>query len=116
MIGLKSWPDGQTSDGYFPVIVDPKKVKRARAMAERRKFNPALGRITTAQGGLLGPCNNIFKGITFCQCGAAMTDTTSHSGKYLDLVCSAQNSGRECKVPTRQCWNCLLYTSDAADE
>ncbi|WP_250396811.1 hypothetical protein [Synechococcus sp. MU1651] len=33
-----------------------------------------------------------------------MTDTTSHSGKYLDLVCSAQNSGRECKVPTRQCW------------
>ena len=33
-----------------------------------------------------------------------MTDTTSHSGKYLDLVCSAQNSGRECKFPTRQCW------------
>ena len=32
-----------------------------------------------------------------------MTDTTSHSGKYLDLVCSAQNSGRECKVPKRQC-------------
>ena len=104
VIGRKSWPDGQTSDGYFPVIVDPKKVKRARAMAERRKFNPALGRTTTAQGGLLGPCNNIFKGITFCQCGAAMTDTTSHSGKYLDLVCSAQNSGRNCTVPTRQCW------------
>ena len=104
VIGRKSWPDGQTSDGYFPVIVDPKKVKRARAMAERRKFNPALGRTTTAQGGLLGPCNNIFKGITFCQCGAAMTDTTSHSGKYLDLVCSAQNSGRKCTVPTRQCW------------
>ncbi|MDC3008903.1 recombinase family protein [bacterium] len=104
VIGRKSWPDGQTSDGYFPVIVDPKKVKRARAMAEWRKFNPALGRTTTAQGGLLGPCNNIFKGITFCQCGAAMTDTTSHSGKYLDLVCSAQNSGRNCTVPTRQCW------------
>ena len=34
VIGLKSWPDGQTSDGYYPVIVDPKKVKRARAMAE----------------------------------------------------------------------------------
>ena len=33
-----------------------------------------------------------------------MTDTTSHSGKYLDLVCSAQNSGRKCTVPTRQCW------------
>ena len=104
VIGRKSWPDGQTSDGYFPVIVDPKKVKRAKAMAERRKSNPALGRTTTAQGGLLGPCNNIFKGITFCQCGAAMTDTTSHSGKYLDLVCSAQNSGRNCTVPTRQCW------------
>lgn len=104
VIGRKSWPDGQTSDGYYPVIVDPKKVKRARAMAERRKSNPALGRTTTAQGGQLGPCNNIFKGITFCQCGAAMTDTTSHSGKYLDLVCSAQNSGRKCTVTTRQCW------------
>jgi DNA invertase Pin-like site-specific DNA recombinase len=104
VIGRKSWPDGHTSDGYFPVIVDPKKVKRARAMAERRKANRALGRTTTAQGGLLGPCNNIFKGVTFCQCGAAMTDTTSHSGKYLDLVCSAQNSGRKCTVPTRQCW------------
>jgi DNA invertase Pin-like site-specific DNA recombinase len=104
VIGRKSWPDGQTSDGYFPVIVDPKKVKRARAMAERRKSNPALGRTTTAQEGLLGPCNNIFKGITFCQCGAAMTDTTSHSGKYLDLVCSAQNSGRKCSVPTKQRW------------
>jgi len=104
VIGLKSWPDGQTSDGYYPVIVDPKKVKRAMAMAERRKSNPALGRSTTAQGGQLGPCNTIFKGNTFCQCGAAMTDTTSHSGKYLDLVCSAQNSGRKCTVPTRQCW------------
>ena len=104
VIGRKSWPDGHTSDGYYPVIVDPKRVKRARAMAERRKSNPALGRSTTAQGGQLGPCNNIFKGITFCQCGAAMTDTTSHSGKYLDLVCSAQNSGRKCTVPTRQCW------------
>ena len=104
VIGRKSWPDGQTSDGYFPVIVDPKKVKRARAMAERRKSNPALGRTTTAQEGLLGPCNNIFKGITFCQCGAAMTDTTSHGGKYLDLVCSAQNSGRKCSVPTKQRW------------
>ena len=104
VIGRKSWPDGQTSDGYYPVIVDPKRVKQARAMAERRKSNPALGRTTTAQGGQLGPCNNILKGITFCQCGAAMTDTTSHSGKYLDLVCSAQNSGRKCTVPTRQCW------------
>ena len=104
VIGRKSWPDGQTSDGYYPVIVDPKRVKQARAMAERRKSNPALGRTTTAQGGQLGPCNNILKGITFCQCGAAMTDTTSHSGKYLDLVCSAQNSGRKCSVPTRQCW------------
>ena len=104
VIGRKSWPDGQISDGYYPVIVDPKRVKQARAMAERRKSNPALGRTTTAQGGQLGPCNNIFKGITFCQCGAAMTDTTSHSGKYLDLVCSAQNSGRKCTVPTRQCW------------
>tara|TARA_B100000674_G_scaffold273699_1_gene225987 strand:+ start:233 stop:1987 length:1755 start_codon:yes stop_codon:yes gene_type:complete len=104
VIGRKSWPDGQTSDGYYPVIVDPKRVKRARAMAERRKSNPALGRTTTGRGGQLGPCNNIFKGISFCQCGAAMTDTTSHSGKYLDLVCSAQNSGRKCSVPTRQCW------------
>ena len=104
VIGRKSWPDGQTSDGYYPVIVDPKRVKRARVLAERRKSNPALGRTTTAQGGQLGPCNNIFKGITFCQCGAAMTDTSSHSGKYLDLVCSAQNSGRKCTVPTRQCW------------
>ena len=104
VIGRKSWPDGQTSDGYYPVIVDPKRVKRARVMAERRKSNPALGRTTTGRGGQLGPCNNIFKGISFCQCGAAMTDTTSHSGKYLDLVCSAQNSGRKCSVPTRQCW------------
>ena len=104
VVGRKSWPDGHVSDGYYPVIVDPKRVKRARAMAERRKSNPALGRTTTAQGGQLGPCNNIFKGITFCQCGAAMTDTTSHSGKYLDLVCSAQNSGKACIVPTRQCW------------
>ena len=65
VIGRKSWPDGQTSDGYYPVIVDPKKVKRARAMAERRKSNPALGRTTTAQGGQLGPCNNILNGTTF---------------------------------------------------
>ena len=104
VVGRKSWPDGHVSDGYYPVIVDPKRVKRARAIAERRKSNPALGRTTTGQGGQLGPCNNIFKGITFCQCGAAMTDTTSHSGKYLDLVCSAQNSGKACIVPTRQCW------------
>jgi hypothetical protein len=33
-----------------------------------------------------------------------MTDTTSHGTKYLDLVCSAQNSGKPCIVPTRQCW------------
>ena len=33
-----------------------------------------------------------------------MTDTTSHSGEYLDLVCSSQNNGRKCTVPTRQCW------------
>ena len=64
----------------------------------------ALGRTTTAQGGQPGSWNNIFKGITFCQCGAAMTDTTSPSGQYLDLVCSAQNSGRPCIVPTKQCW------------
>ena len=104
VMGRKAWPDGHVSEGYYPVIVKPEKVKKARELAERRKANPALGRTTTAKGGQLGPCNNILKGITFCQCGAAMTDTTSHSGKYLDLVCSAQNSGRECKVPTRQCW------------
>ena len=104
VMGRKAWPDGHVSEGYYPVIVKPEKVKKARELAERRKANPALGRTTTAKGGQLGPCNNILKGITFCQCGAAMTDTTSHSGKYLDLVCSAQNSGRECKVPTRKCW------------
>ena len=104
VMGRKAWPDGHVSEGYYPVIVKPEKVKKARELAERRKANPALGRTTTAKGGQLGPCNNILKGITFCQCGAAMTDTTSHSGKYLDLVCSAQNSGREYKVPTRQCW------------
>ena len=32
-----------------------------------------------------------------------MTDTTSDGSKYLDLVCSAQNSGKPCIVPTRQC-------------
>ena len=104
VMGRKAWPDGHVSEGYYPVIVKAEKVKKARELAERRKSNPALGRTTTAKGGQLGPCNNILKGITFCQCGAAMTDTTSHSGKYLDLVCSAQNSGRECTVPTRQCW------------
>ena len=104
VMGRKAWPDGHVSEGYYPVIVKPQKVKKARELAQRRKSNPALGRTTTAKGGQLGPCNNILKGITFCQCGAAMTDTTSHSGKYLDLVCSAQNSGKECKVPTRQCW------------
>ena len=104
VMGRKAWPDAHVREGYYPVIVKPEKVKKARELAERRKANPALGRTTTAKGGQLGPCNNILKGITFCQCGAAMTDTTSHSGKYLDLVCSAQNSGRECKVPTRQCW------------
>ena len=104
VIGRKAWPDGHVSEGYYPVIVKPEKVKKARELAERRKSNPALGRTTTVKGSQPGPCNNILKGITFCQCGAAMTDTTSHSGKYLDLVCSAQNSGRECTVPTRQCW------------
>ncbi len=104
VMGRKAWPDGHVSEGYYPVIVKPEKVKKARELAERRKANPAMRRTITAKGGQLGPCNNILKGITFCQCGAAMTDTTSHSGKYLDLVCSAQNSGRECKVPTRQCW------------
>lgn len=104
VIGHKAWPDGHVSEGYYPVIVDPKRVKLARKQVERRKSNPALGRTTTAKGGQPGPCNNILKGITYCQCGAPMTDTTSHGRKYLDLVCSAQNSGKPCIVPTRQCW------------
>ena len=86
------------------MIVKPKKVKKARELAEQRKSNPALGRTKTAKGVQLGPCNNILKGITSCRCGAATTDTTRKSRKYLDVVCSAQNSCRECTVPTRQCW------------
>ena len=104
VMGHKTWPDGRVSEDYYPEIVSPRKVRKAREQAERRRSNKALGRTTTSQGGQLGPCNNILKGITFCQCGAPMTDTTSHSGKYLDLVCSAQNSGKPCIVPTRQCW------------
>ena len=104
VFGRKEWPDGHVSEGYYPVIVDPKRVELARKQAERRKSNPALGRTTTSKGGQPGPCNNILKGITFCQCGDAMTDTTSHGRKSLDLVCSAQNSGKPCIVPTRQCW------------
>ena len=33
-----------------------------------------------------------------------MVDTSSHSGKYLDLVCSAQNDGRDCIVKSKQRW------------
>jgi hypothetical protein len=80
VIGHKAWPDGHVSEGYYPVIVDPKRVKLARKQVERRKSNPALGRTTTAKGGQPGPCNNILKGITYCQCGAPMTDTTSQAG------------------------------------
>ena len=59
VMGRKAWPDGHVSEGYYPVIVKPEKVKKARELAERRKANPALGRTTTAKGGQLGPCNNI---------------------------------------------------------
>ena len=104
VFGPKALPDGHVREGYYPVIVDPKRVELATKQAERRKSNPALGRTKTSKGDQPGPCNNILKSITFCQCGAAMTDTTSHGKKYLDLVCSAQNSGKPCIVPTRQCW------------
>ena len=51
VMGRKAWPDGHVSEGYYPVIVKPEKVKKARELAERRKANPALGRTTTAKGG-----------------------------------------------------------------
>lgn len=103
VMGHKCWGDGIISQGYYPVIVDAKTVELARENVKRRYSAPARGR-TTRKNGELGPCRNIFKGLTYCCCGAPMVDTSSHSGKYLDLVCSAQNDGRDCIVKSKQRW------------
>ena len=103
VMGHKCWGDGIISQGYYPVIVDAKTVELARENVRRRYSAPARGR-TTRKNGELGPCRNIFKGLTYCCCGAPMVDTSSHSGKYLDLVCSAQNDGRDCIVKSKQRW------------
>lgn len=103
VMGHKRWEDGRISQGYYPVIVDAETVALARENVSRRRSAPARGR-TTRKNGELGPCRNIFKGLTYCCCGAPMVDTSSHSGKYLDLVCSAQNDGRDCIVKSKQRW------------
>ena len=103
VMGHKRWEDGTVSKGYYPAIVDAETVEHAREILKRRSSAPARGR-TTRKNGELGPCRNIFKGLTYCCCGAPMVDTSSHSGKYLDLVCSAQNDGRDCIVKSKQRW------------
>lgn len=103
VMGHKCREDGHISQGYCPVIVDAKTVELARENVKRRYSAPARGR-TTRKNGELGSCRNIFKGLTHCCCGAPMVDTSSHSGKYLDLVCSVQNDGRDCIVKSKQRW------------
>lgn len=65
VIGEKTWPDGTTSQGYFPRIITQADWDACQLAIDRRMEN----RGRQGRGSVIG---NLFQGITFCACGGAM--------------------------------------------